>query len=276
MSRNANQPSCRKKVALDSVVLEHRGALCRGTGCYPLMMRVATLAQLLDTLDRLFDDGSDWTNRDSRDHWAHVLGRPDHPLNTDLPDASLVDWRQRGLLPAGKSKTALDVGCGLGRNARWLARQGYRTTGVDISPYAVAEARRRSPGLAATYHDRDVLREPIPGGPFDVVYDSGCFHHLTPHRRLSYLEALDVCLKPGGLFAICTFAAGKMGTDAADVALLRQGRLEGGIAYGTDDLRDIFAALELLDCGPMPAPRPGGEAVFSMDFLNVALFRRPE
>lgn len=239
------------------------------------MMRVATTAQLLDTLDRLFDGGSDWTSRDNAGHWAQIFLRPDHPLNSDLPDANLPHWLKRGLLSGGEGRSALDIGCGLGRNTRWLARQGYQATGIDISPYAVGEARRRSPGLPAAYFECDVLREPVPGGPFDLVYDSGCFHHLAPHRRLSYLGALRACLRPGGLFGICTFAPGRMGSEADDLALFRQGRLEGGVAYGVDDLREVFSWLEPLDGGPMPSSVPGEEAAFSMDFLNVALFRRP-
>ncbi|MGI8701307.1 MAG: class I SAM-dependent methyltransferase, partial [Nocardioidaceae bacterium] len=161
-------------------------------------MRVATTAQLLDLLDRVFDDGSDWTHRQERDHWEGIFNRADHPLNSDLPDACLVDWHARGLIPAGDDRAALDIGCGLGRNTRWLARQHYRATGIDISPYAVAEARRRSTAAPVTFVDCDVLREEVPGGPFDLVYDSGCFHHLPPHRRLSYLRAIAACLAPQG------------------------------------------------------------------------------
>lgn len=236
---------------------------------------MATLDQLLNTLDRLFDDGSDLTRREPGDPWARIFGQPDHPLNTDLPDANLVTWSRRGLLPGGEGRAALDIGCGLGRNTRWLARQGYRATGIDLSPYAVSRARERSSNIGASFTECDVLREEIPGGPFDFVYDSGCFHHLPPHRRLSYLGALEACLKPGGLFGICTFAPGRMGTEADDLTLLRQGRLEGGIAYSPADLQAVFASLEPLDGGLMPSPDQETGAVFSMDFLNVALFRRP-
>lgn len=239
-------------------------------------MRVATLDQLLDTLDRLFDDGSDWTRRGGRDHWAELFSRPDHPLHSELPDATLVDWRGRGLLPGGVGSTALDIGCGLGRNTRWLARQGYHATGIDLSPYVIRTAQERSPESGAVYAECDVLRESVPGGPYDVVYDSGCFHHLAPHRRVSYLAALMACLKPGGLFGICTFAPGEMGTEADDLTLFRQGRLEGGMAYSLDELRAVFARLDYLGGGSLNVVEPASEAVFSMDFLHAALFRRPE
>ena len=165
------------------------------------------------------------------------------------------------------------LGCGLGRNTRWLAGQGYQATGIDLSPYATGQARQRSADTEATFIEGDIPREPIPGGPSDVVYDSGCFHHLPPHRRLSYLRTLDEVLKPGGLFGICTFAWGEMGSEEDDITLLRRGRLEGGIAYRLEDLRQVFSAFEFLEGGPLDAEVSA--EVFQMPFLQAALFRRP-
>lgn len=167
------------------------------------------------------------------------------------------------------------MGCGLGRNSRWLAAQGFVVTGIDISPYAVDEAARRSPGQAVTWVQRDFVREPVAAAPFDVVYDSGCFHHLAPHRRISYMQALGASLAPGGLFGICTFAAGRMGTSAADSDLVDQRSLEGGIGYTLEELGEMFAWLEALDARPMPAAESVAGPAFTQDFLQLALFRRP-
>lgn len=238
-------------------------------------MRAATLEQLLDVLDGLFEEGSDLTRREAADPWASIFTRPDHPLNSDLPDVNLLDWRAADLLPGGQGRTALDIGCGLGRNTRWLAHQGYQTLGVDLSPFALRQAEARTSEANARFLERDVLREAIPGGPFNVVYDSGCFHHLPPHRRLSYLAALTACLKPGGLFGICTFTAGQMGSDADDLTLLKQGKLEGGIGYSADDLNAIFSAFEPLDHRPLRPLQGAEENAFTMDFLSASLFRRP-
>lgn len=237
-------------------------------------VRIATLDQLLDALDGLFVDGSDWTRREQEDPWVRIFSQDNHPLNSNLPDANLVSWFRQGLLPAGGGRMALDLGCGLGRNTRWFARQGYQATGIDLSAYAINQARARSSEGAVTFLEGDVLREHISGGPFDVVYDSGCFHHLPPHRRLSYLRTLENVLKPGGLFGICTFAWGQMGSEEDDVTLLRQGHLEGGIAYTMDDLRQVFSSLEFLE-GDVLQIQPGQpEEVFHMPFLHAALFRQ--
>ena len=60
-------------------------------------------------------------------------------------------------------------------------------------------------------------------GPYDLIYDSGCFHHLAPHRRISYLDLLGRHLAPGGWFGLSCFAAGEdgMGTERPDAALYR-------------------------------------------------------
>jgi SAM-dependent methyltransferase len=247
---------------------------------------VGTPDQLMELLDSLYGAQAHRTSAGAADFWGTLLQQPDHVLNTDLPDANLVAWHAAGLLPpthAAKDPadrpTALDIGCGLGRNAGWLAAQGFSVTGIDIAEPALAEARRRAGGPSdhgeqAAYLVVDFLREEVPGGPFDLVYDSGCFHHLAPHRRISYLAALDVALAPDGVFGICTFAAGRMGTTADDAQLLRQGSLEGGIGYSLDELAAVFGDLELVSGASQPTADEVGSPVFSQEFLHAALFRR--
>src|SRR6185312_9337999 len=102
----------------------------------------------------------------------------------------------------------------------------------------------------ARFAECDFLRDQVPGAPFDLVYDSGCFHHVAPHRRISYRTALDRALAPGGLFGICTFTKGEMGSDAPDAELLLSGGFGEGIGYTVGELADIFDDLGLLDGAP--------------------------
>lgn len=237
-------------------------------------MRITTHDDLMELLDRLYSDGTDKTSSNAAPFWDALFQQPDHPLNSDLPDASLVAWHSEGLLGDQPGRTALDVGCGLGRNSRWLAAQGFTTTGIDIAPHTLERAARRSQGQGVTYRRRDFVRTCPTGVSFDLIYDSGCYHHLAPHRRISYMQALRAALTPGGLFGICTFAAGRMGTSSADADLLRQGQLNGGIGYTLNELREMFSWLEAIDARPMPTAEAARERVFTKDFLNVALFRR--
>ncbi|MFF0228371.1 class I SAM-dependent methyltransferase [Streptomyces sp. NPDC004629] len=100
-------------------------------------------------------------------------------------------------LPPGH---ALDLGCGDGGDALWLARQGWQVTAVDVSSVAVerltglALAQELPDRITAQHHD---LRESFPDGTFDLV----CAHYLhTPLDldRAAVLRAAAHALRPGG------------------------------------------------------------------------------
>ena len=96
---------------------------------------------------------------------------------------------------------ALDLGCGRGRNSRFLARQGFSVVGVDISGVAIADATTEQGELDCEFHRVDVLVDPIPGGPFGAVFDYGCFHVFDEdeHRAL-LVRKIAEALEPGGLW----------------------------------------------------------------------------
>ncbi|MBI4942796.1 MAG: class I SAM-dependent methyltransferase [Actinobacteria bacterium] len=241
---------------------------------------VAGIDDLLSMLDGLFAAGADRWSPDGSAWWDGFYADRDRPVPFFRagPDESLVDWTARGLLPVGGR--ALDVGCGPGRDARWLAAQGWTVDGVDLSAEAIGWAREHAasapPDVAARLRlvAGDVFAHPVPAGGYDLVHDSGCFHHLPPHRRISYLDLLARALRPGGAFALTCFAAGRMGSEAPDASFYATGSLEGGLAYSEADLRRIFGHLDVVEIRPMrPQPRDGD--LFGEDFLLVALFRRP-
>ncbi|MDT0550693.1 hypothetical protein RND15_49925, partial [Streptomyces sp. DSM 41529] len=93
-------------------------------------------------------------------------------------------------------------------------------------------------------------------------------HHLPPHRRISYLALLDRCLAPGGHFALTCFAAGEggMGSELPDAELYRRGDLGGGLAYTSEELRDIFSGLTEVELRRMRDEAPGSP-VFGESFL---------
>ena len=96
------------------------------------------------------------------------------PWDSDQPDPALVAMVEAGTIPAGRT---LDVGCGTGTNALWLAAHGFDTLGIDLSPLAIDRARARmgDGGIACRFEARDFLEAP-PQGLFDFVFDRGCFH----------------------------------------------------------------------------------------------------
>lgn len=110
------------------------------------------------------------------------------------PNRFLAEYAT-GLAP----RRVLDLGCGQGRNAVWLATQGHRVTGIDLSPVAIEQARRM-----AADHTVEVLLKVAnvvddwtpPSGTFDLVVLS--YLQLPPHdRRVAHAKATEA-VAPGG------------------------------------------------------------------------------
>ncbi|MFE9438044.1 class I SAM-dependent methyltransferase [Streptomyces sp. NPDC006602] len=237
---------------------------------------IRTVDDVLRLLDGLFAPDADrWTDRGAS-WWDGFYADPSRPVPffVSKPDENLVSYLDRGLLPSGR---ALDLGCGLGRNTLHLAARGFEVDAVDLSSAAIARAqeRAREAGAGARFHRGDAfaLAGTELAGPYDLVYDSGCFHHLPPHRRVSYLDLLDRILAPGGHFALTCFAAGGMGSELSDADFYRQAGLQGGLAYTPESLRRIFSELTEVELRRMH-DEPAESPYFGEDFLWTALFRR--
>ncbi|MFD4988554.1 class I SAM-dependent methyltransferase [Streptomyces sp. NPDC058374] len=264
--------------------MEHTGATDSAYGTDEAGARgreARTADDVLRLLDGLFAEGVDRWTAGAGAHWDAFYadrGRP-VPFFVAKPDANLARHLGQGL--PGPGRRALDLGCGPGRNALLLAAEGYEVDAVDLSPAAVGWARERAreAGAEVRFHLGDAFAPDAAGlsGPYDLIHDSGCFHHLPPHRRVSYLALLDRLLAPGGHLVLNCFAAGAehSGTSASDAELYRHPeRLRGGLGYTADALRWIFSGLEEVELCRMNE-EPEGSPYFGVPFLWSALFRRP-
>jgi SAM-dependent methyltransferase len=121
------------------------------------------------------------------------------PWDTGVPEPMLIEAVESGDLPSGQ---ALDVGCGTGNNAIWLAQHGYEVQGVDIAPLAIEQARAKLPvGLNCRFATLDFLVERPEGGPFQLVFDRGCFHVFDePSDREKFASQVAALLAPGGVW----------------------------------------------------------------------------
>jgi SAM-dependent methyltransferase len=121
------------------------------------------------------------------------------PWDTGVPDPMLIQLVESGDLPVGR---VLDVGCGTGTNAIWLAQHGYEVHGVDVAPLAIEQARAKLPvGLNCRFAAVDFLAERPEGGPFELVFDRGCFHVFDePADRAKFAAQVAAVLAPGGMW----------------------------------------------------------------------------
>lgn len=108
-------------------------------------------------------------------HWDDAYISDDAPWDTGKADEHLVEFLRSGPVARGR---ALDVGCGTGTNALWLAEQGFAVLGIDIAPAGIEKARAKPAGaeLDCRFMVADFLNDGLSGGPFDLVFDRGCFH----------------------------------------------------------------------------------------------------
>jgi SAM-dependent methyltransferase len=105
-------------------------------------------------------------------------------------------------LPGAGSGRALDLACGEGRNAVWLAEQGWDVTGVDFSAVAVAKARQLAEGrgVQAEWLVEDVTVWEPPAAGFDLVVV--CYLQLPEAERAAVMERARRALAPGGTFLL--------------------------------------------------------------------------
>ncbi|MER6282671.1 class I SAM-dependent methyltransferase [Streptomyces sviceus] len=237
---------------------------------------IRTVEDVLQLLDTLFAPQADRWTADAGSWWDGFYADRSRPVPffVTKPDENLVSYLDRGLVTVGR---ALDLGCGPGRNAQHLASLGFQVDAVDLSPAAIAWGRERAHETAAEIRfvcgDAFSLSGTGALGTYDLIYDSGCFHHLPPHRRISYLALLDRHLAPGGRFGIACFAEGAVGSERSDADLYRQGRLEGGLAYTAESLRRIFCDLTEIELRRM-RDEPPESSRFGEPFLWTGLFGR--
>jgi SAM-dependent methyltransferase len=119
----------------------------------------------------------------------------------DRPGATplLVGWAAR----AAVGQRALVVGCGLGRDAEFLARLGWATTAFDISETAVRVARERHPESPVRYEVADLLDPPAAWRQaFDLVVESNNVQALPRTLRSAAIASVATLVAPGGTLLV--------------------------------------------------------------------------
>ena len=136
-------------------------------------------------------------------HRAYADG--DAPWDIGRPQPEIVALEDAGTF----GPRVLDVGCGTGETALFLAERGHDVTGIDAVPAAIqaAKAKAVERGLDVCFCAADVLEKlPTVIGRFHSVVDVGFFHALSDERRVDFAEKLASVLAPGGVYAMLCFS----------------------------------------------------------------------
>lgn len=132
--------------------------------------------------------------------WNDSYASGQLPWDTGQPEPLLVEFVTSGAVTPAPT---LEIGAGTGTNAIWLAERGFDVLGVDVSPLAVEKANANMDvrALSCRFATLDFLATPPPGGPFQFVFDRGCFHVFDePSERQRFVAHVAAALAPGGLW----------------------------------------------------------------------------
>lgn len=162
------------------------------------------------------------------------------PWNIEKPPEALVALVEGGIVQPCK---AIDLGCGAGNYAVYLAGKGFDVTGVDGAPTAIdlAAENAKKKGLQCQFITADVLGDlESVKGTFDFAYDWELLHHIFPEQRKHYVENVYGKLNPKGRYLSLCFSEDD--PQFGGSGKYRETPL-GTVLYfsSEDELRDLFS-----------------------------------
>jgi len=122
---------------------------------------------------------------------AWDIGRPADELQKAVNKGSVAKCR------------VVDLCCGSGTDAIFLAAHGFDVTAIDVAPTALAQAKQKAitAGVSVRWVLADVLNPPNLE-PFDFLYDRGCYHVVRDQNLAAYLETVRRISHPGSEFLL--------------------------------------------------------------------------
>lgn len=171
--------------------------------------------------------------------WDERYAKGDTPWETGLPSSEL----QRVLAETAiQPCRSLELGCGTGANAVWLAQQGFDVTALDLSAVAIDRARQRAnqAGVHVNVLVADVLNPPQELiGPFDFCFDRGCYHVVRRGDVTGYLDTLRRVTRPGTLALVLAGNAREPHDPGPPVVTEEEIRAELGKLFDIVQLREF-------------------------------------
>jgi SAM-dependent methyltransferase len=137
------------------------------------------------------------------ERWEQRYRTGDIPWDTGQPSSELQRVLAEDKIQPGP---AIELGCGTGTNAVWLAQQGFAVTAVDLSPLAIERAQERAARAKVTvrFLIADVLEVSDLGGPYGFLFDRGCYHVIRRIDVRPFLDTLRRITQPGSQALVLT------------------------------------------------------------------------
>jgi SAM-dependent methyltransferase len=172
-----------------------------------------------------------WNERYQTGETPWDTGKPSSELARVVSEAAIAPCR------------AIELGCGTGTNAVWLARQGFDVTAVDGSSLAIERATQRASaaGVGVEFLVADVLAPPLEmGAPFDFFFDRGCYHAVRRDNVQAYLQTLRLLIRPGSVGLVLAGNAREPHDPGPPVVTEAEIRKELGSVFAIVKLREFY------------------------------------
>jgi cyclopropane fatty-acyl-phospholipid synthase-like methyltransferase len=123
------------------------------------------------------------------------------PWDHELPPPEVIAMLSH--LPPGR---ALDLGCGYGRAAIYMAQQGWQVDAIDFIDLAIVGARQRAEQAGVSdqiqFHVGSVTDLHYLTGPYDFALDVGCMHNFDHEMLQAYRDEVARLLRPDGHYLL--------------------------------------------------------------------------
>lgn len=136
--------------------------------------------------------------------WDDAYQGQPPPWEIGHPQRAFIDLEADGKIGA----SVLDIGCGTGENALYLAERGHEVWGIDFSGVAIERAMVKSHArrLPVVFLEANVLDPKAVGRTFDTVIDCGCFHTLSDEDRPRYAASMRTLTEPNAQLHLMCFS----------------------------------------------------------------------
>lgn len=173
------------------------------------------------------------------------IGRPADELQKLVTDGTVRRCR------------AIDMCCGSGTDAIYLAAKGFDVTAIDVAPTALSQARQKARQAGVTVHWAlaDILAPPD-FEPFDFIYDRGCYHVVRDQNLAAYLETVRKYSHPGTQFLLLAARRAEQGGEEPS------GVSEDELRFDFLNLFDVEWMREIRLQSNRPGTGPPGWSVF--------------
>jgi len=176
---------------------------------------------------------------DETDRIYRSMPHKDIPWNIEEPPNALVELVESKNIKPCKT---IDLGCGTGNYAIYLASKGFDVTGVDISPTAIkiAKENAKKKGVKCNFLVADLLDDLDEiEGTFDFAYDWELLHHIFPEKRKKYVENVCKILNPRKNYLSVCFSENDLQFGGS--GKYRETQLDTILYFSSEDeLRDLF------------------------------------